>query len=50
MDRRQIIATKATLQVLSHIAKIIYYAGSLALLTGSMQTWRKLNNDKSTQP
>lgn len=35
MDRRQIIATKAALQVLSHIAKIIYYSGSLALLAGS---------------
>jgi len=33
MDRRQIIATKAALQVLSHIAKIVYYAGSLALLS-----------------
>lgn len=30
MDRRAIIGTKATLQVLSHIAKIVYYSATLA--------------------
>jgi uncharacterized membrane protein YfcA len=33
MDRRQIIATKAALQVLSHIAKIIFYSSSLWILS-----------------
>jgi hypothetical protein len=33
MDRRQIIATKAVLQVISHLAKIIYYSASLLALT-----------------
>lgn len=33
MDRRQIIATKAALQVLSHITKIVFYSSSLALLS-----------------
>nr|WP_246505045.1 TSUP family transporter [Microvirga antarctica] len=33
MDRRQIIATKAALQVLSHLAKIVFYSASLWLLS-----------------
>ncbi|MDR7033692.1 sulfite exporter TauE/SafE family protein [Mesorhizobium sp. BE184] len=32
-DRRQIIATKATIQVLSHLAKIVFYSQSLWLLS-----------------
>lgn len=32
MDRREIIGTKATIQVLSHIAKIIYYSATLSTL------------------
>lgn len=35
MDRRQIIATKSALQVLSHIAKIIFYSGSLWVLSSA---------------
>ncbi|WP_274626281.1 sulfite exporter TauE/SafE family protein [Arvimicrobium flavum] len=33
MDRRKVIATKAALQVLSHLAKVVYYSGSLVLLS-----------------
>ena len=35
MDRRKVIATKASLQVLSHVAKIVFYAGSLWSLPSS---------------
>ena len=35
MDRRQVIATKAALQVLSHLAKIVFYAASLSTLSRS---------------
>ena len=35
MDRRKVIATKAALQVLSHIAKIVFYSSSLILLSRS---------------
>jgi uncharacterized membrane protein YfcA len=38
MDRRQIIATKAALQVLSHVAKIVFYSGSLWLLSAAELT------------
>ena len=30
MDRREIIGTKATLQIFSHVAKILYYSSTLA--------------------
>jgi uncharacterized membrane protein YfcA len=35
MDGRKVIATKALLQVLSHVAKIVFYAGSLWSLPSS---------------
>lgn len=38
LDRRQIIATKATLQVLSHLAKIIFYSESLWRLSETQAT------------
>lgn len=38
MDRRAVIATKAALQVLSHIAKIAFYSSSLLLLSRAEMT------------